>query len=144
MNFVSASVVRQDRSDLTLAGGGLVQDLTLDTLSSAVIAKEKPVTIGIRPDKLELVSPEEAHLIGNVRLVERLGTESHVHIGLENGVDMTAVVRGTHPVANRERIHLRIPAEHCHLFDADGKAIARALDPETQALINQEKSKRVA
>ncbi|MBD9487379.1 ABC transporter ATP-binding protein [Ensifer sp. ENS11] len=144
MNFVTANLVRQDRSELTLSGGGLVRDLTLGTLSSTVVAKDKPVTIGIRPDKLELVSPEEAHLIGDVRLVERLGTESHVHIGLENGSDMTAVVRGTHPVANRERIHLRIPAEHCHLFDADGKAIARALDPETQMLINQEKSKRVA
>ncbi|MGN7737023.1 sn-glycerol-3-phosphate ABC transporter ATP-binding protein UgpC [Rhizobiales bacterium] len=144
MNFVAANLVRQDRSELTLSGGGLVRDLTLETLSSAVVTKDKPITIGIRPDKLELVSPEEAHLVGEVRLVERLGTESHVHIGLENGSDMTAVVRGTHPVSNRERIYLRIPAEHCHLFDVDGKAIARALDPETQMLINQEKSKRVA
>ncbi len=144
MNFVAANLVRQDHSELTLSGGGLVRDLTLETLSSAVVTKDKPITIGIRPDKLELVSPEEAHLVGEVRLVERLGTESHVHIGLENGSDMTAVVRGTHPVSNRERIYLRIPAEHCHLFDVDGQAIARALDPETQMLINQEKSKRVA
>ena len=57
---------------------------------------------------------------------------------------MTAVVRGTHPVANGETVHLRLPAQHCYLFDAEGKAVPRRLDAETQALITNEKGKRVA
>ena len=38
-------------------------------------------TLGIRPDKIEIVTGQpKANLSGTVRLVERLGTESHVHI----------------------------------------------------------------
>ncbi|NRP72569.1 Maltose/maltodextrin import ATP-binding protein MalK [Ensifer psoraleae] len=141
MNFLSANVADESETGLRLAGGGLARELSLDTLSPAPIGRDCPVTLGIRPDKLALTSPDEAHLAGNVRLVERLGTESHVHISLEGGGDLTAVVRGTHPVSTRERVHIRIPSEHCHLFDADGKAIERPLDAETRALIKQEKGR---
>ncbi|WP_077963081.1 ABC transporter ATP-binding protein [Ensifer adhaerens] len=144
MNFVTTEVTGQVGASVTLNGGGLAHPLTLEMMAAAPIAKPKSVTLGIRPDKIELVSAEEGHLVGDVRLVERLGTESHVHISLENGGDMTAVVRGTHPVSARERVHLRLAAEHCHLFDGDGQAVVRRLDAETQALINQEKAKRVA
>ncbi|MDX0635762.1 sn-glycerol-3-phosphate ABC transporter ATP-binding protein UgpC [Sinorhizobium medicae] len=141
MNFLTATVADEGATGVTLAGGGLARAVTVDTASSVPIGRNHPVTLGIRPDKLELVSPEAAHLVGTVRLVERLGTESHVHIGLEGGGDLTAVVRGTHPVASRERVHLRLSSEHCHLFDAEGCAIERQLDRETQALIDHEKAK---
>ncbi|WFU50540.1 ABC transporter ATP-binding protein [Sinorhizobium terangae] len=141
MNFIAANVVGESAAAIRLAGGGLARELSLDTLSPRSIRRDRPVTLGIRPDKLELTSPEEAHLAGNVRLVERLGSESHVHISLDGGGELTAVVRGTHPVSTRERVHTRIPSEHCHLFDADGNAVARRLDAETQALINQEKGR---
>jgi multiple sugar transport system ATP-binding protein len=141
MNFLPAGIAEQVATRVRLAGGGLSRPVTLDTCSSEPLNRDRPVTLGIRPDKLELTSPEEAHLAGTVRLVERLGTESHVHIRVEGGGDLTAVVRGTHPVASRDQVHLRLPPEHCHLFDAEGTAIARRLDPETKALIDNEKAR---
>jgi multiple sugar transport system ATP-binding protein len=142
MNFVDATVSVQDGARITLSGGGLRQPVVFEAdVERAVSGK---VTLGIRPDKVEIVAAGEGELVGSVRLVERLGTESHVHLSLEDGRDFTAVVRGTHPVANGETVHLRLPAEHCYLFDAEGQAVHRHLDAETQSLITNEKGKRVA
>ena len=142
MNFVEATVAAQDGAHITLSGGGLKQPVVFEAESAPALSGR--ITLGIRPDKIEIVSAGEGQLTGTVRLVERLGTESHVHLSLEDGRDMTAVVRGTHPVANGETVHLRLPAQHCYLFDAEGRAVRRRLDAETEALIVNEKGKRVA
>ena len=144
MNFIEATVAGQDGAAVTLSGGGLKQPVVFEGEGSASLAGGSKVTLGIRPDKIEIVPAGEGALVGAVRLVERLGTESHVHLSLEDGRDFTAVVRGTHPVANGETVHLRLPAQHCYLFDAEGRAVRRRLDAETEALIVNEKGKRVA
>ncbi len=142
MNFVEAEVARQEGTHITLSGGGLKQPVVFEADATPAIAGK--VTLGIRPDRIEIVPASEGELVGTVRLVERLGTESHVHLSLEDGRDMTAVVRGTHPVANGETVHLCLPPQHCYLFDAEGRAVHRRLDAETEALIVNEKGKRVA
>ncbi len=142
MNFVEAEVAAQEGAHITLSGGGLKRPVVFEAEAAPMI--DGKVTLGIRPDRIEIVPPGEGELTGIVRLVERLGTESHVHLSLDDGRDMTAVVRGTHPVANGETVHLRLPAPHCYLFDAEGRAVRRRLDAETEALIVNEKGKRVA
>jgi multiple sugar transport system ATP-binding protein len=142
MNFVETEVAGQDGTHITLSGGGLKQPVVFEADATPAIAGK--VTLGIRPDRIEIVPASEGELAGTVRLVERLGTESHVHLSLEDGRDMTAVVRGTHPVANGETVHLCLPPQHCYLFDAEGRAVHRRLDAETEALIVNEKGKRVA
>jgi multiple sugar transport system ATP-binding protein len=137
MNFVEAEVARQEGTHITLSGGGLKQPVVFEADATPAIAGK--VTLGIRPDRIEIVPASEGELAGTVRLVERLGTESHVHLSLEDGRDMTAVVRGTHPVANGETVHLCLPPQHCYLFDAEGRAVHRRLDAETEALIVKEK-----
>ncbi|MDQ0322776.1 multiple sugar transport system ATP-binding protein [Pararhizobium capsulatum DSM 1112] len=144
MNFVEATIASLDAGRITLSGGGLKQAVTFEAESATAMTAASKATLGIRPDKIEIVSAGEGELSGTVRLVERLGTESHVHIGLDDGRPMTAVVRGTHPVANGQAIHLRLPPQHCYLFDAEGQAVRRVLDAETQSLITNEKGKRVA
>ena len=144
MNFVEATVASQDGAHVTLSGGGLRQPVAFEAEGAPQLADGAKVTLGIRPDRVEIVPAGEGELVGAVRLVERLGTESHVHLSLEDGRAFTAVVRGTHPVANGETVHLRLPAQHCYLFDAEGRAVRRRLDAETEALIVNEKGKRVA
>ncbi|MGV1792079.1 sn-glycerol-3-phosphate ABC transporter ATP-binding protein UgpC [Rhizobium lusitanum] len=143
MNFIEVAGASGQGSGITLSGGGLMRPVTFET-DPPTIRPNGKFTLGIRPDKMEIVSAGEGEIAGTVRLVERLGTESHVHIHLDDGRDMTAVVRGTHPVANGETVHLRLPPQHCYLFDAEGSAVRRRLDAETQALIHHEKGKRVA
>lgn len=143
MNFFDVTAASVEGSGIGLSGGGLTRTVIFEA-DPPVIRMSGKFTLGIRPDKIEIVSADEGEIAGTVRLVERLGTESHVHIGLADGRNMTAVVRGTHPVANGEAVYLRLPPQHCYLFDAEGNAVRRRLDVETQALVNHEKGKRVA
>lgn len=144
MNFLAARCGALSGRQVSVTGERFTGTLDVAVAADPVIRVGDALTLGVRPDKLELCAPGEGHMQGQVRLVERLGTESQVHIGLPEGQDLIAVVRGTHPVANRETVGIRIPPSHCHLFGPDGEAVERRLDEETQALIDQAAKGRVS
>ncbi|MGH7507147.1 MAG: ABC transporter ATP-binding protein [Longimicrobiales bacterium] len=82
-----------------------------------------PVTLGVRPQDLELVAGEDgADANGTVRIVEPLGSELRIHLNLDRADERDAiivVVPPDTPVAVEERIGVRLPRDRLHLFDAD-------------------------
>lgn len=133
MNFLAAKVEGQGAKSITLSlPGGTI---TVPTAGHPPVDPTGPVTLGIRPDRLELAS--EGPLSGVVRLAERLGTESHLHIELTAGGSVVVITDGTHPARVRDRVNLRIPAADVHVFDALGIALPRQLDAATEALISE-------
>jgi ABC-type sugar transport system ATPase subunit len=93
---------------------------TLTALSSV------PITLGIRPEDLEVVvgdvfdSQTSSRLEGRVVLVERLGGTSHIHFDV--GVHrLLASVSGEELPTVGDMISVRVPAERAHLFGADGR-----------------------
>ncbi|MBS0565234.1 MAG: sn-glycerol-3-phosphate ABC transporter ATP-binding protein UgpC [Proteobacteria bacterium] len=135
MNFLPARITGQGEGAITLRADGTASDLTIATPARPDPAR--PVTLGIRPDRLEIVGEGEGQLTGTVQLMERLGTESHAHIALADGTVLVAITDGTHPARAHDRVGLRIPAADAHVFDADGLALPRALDPATERLLTQ-------
>ena len=133
MNFLTAKVDGQtaDSVTLSLPDGSI----TIPTDGHSPVDPTRRVTLGIRPDRLELAP--EGQLSGSVRLAERLGTESHLHIELATGGSVVAIPDGTHPARVRDRVNLRIPAADAHVFDAEGHALPRRLDAATEALISE-------
>ncbi|MBP9046861.1 MAG: ABC transporter ATP-binding protein [Tabrizicola sp.] len=130
MNLLPASVTRQSADSVTLTVNG--SSLTIPTAGHDPVGSVA-VTLGIRPDRLELA--ETGQLSGTIRLAERLGTENHLHIDLDTGGTVVAITDGTHRARARDRVQLRIPPEDAHVFDAEGRALPRRLDPATEALI---------
>ena len=130
MNLLPASVTRQSADSVTLTVNG--SSLTIPTAGHDPVGAVA-VTLGIRPDRLELA--ETGQLSGTIRLAERLGTENHLHIDLDTGGTVVAITDGTHRARARDRVQLRIPPEDAHVFDAEGRALPRRLDPATEALI---------
>ena len=130
MNLLPASVTRQSADSVTLTVNG--SSLTIPTAGHAPVGSVA-VTLGIRPDRLELA--ETGQLSGTIRLAERLGIENHLHIDLDTGGTVVAITDGTHRARARDRVQLRIPPEDAHVFDAEGRALPRRLDPATEALI---------
>ena len=130
MNLLPASVTRQSADSVTLTVNG--SSLTIPTAGHDPVGSVA-VTLGIRPDRLELA--ETGQLSGTIRLAERLGTENHLHIDLDTGGTVVAITDGTHRARARARVQLRIPPEDAHVFDAEGRALPRRLDPATEALI---------
>ena len=87
-------------------------------------AADAPVTLGIRPEDIELGSADQAIVAGTVELVENIGAEDFISVSLGA---LTCIVRTTVHSAAREgeRVHLRFPTHGVHLFDGAGQRVER-------------------
>lgn len=136
MNFLTATVAAQTDTSVTLTAAGMSGSLTVTTARHTPLDPARPVTLGIRPDRLALVEEGSGQLTGKIRLMERLGTESHAHIDLAGGGQMVAITHGAHPARVHDIVHLRVSGADTHIFDAEGLAVPRQLEAETERLIN--------
>ena len=124
MNFMAA-VVEHVAPDgtvaLSLAAG--TGKMTLSR-PGARLAVGQAVEVGIRPDNARLVDPDSAtaHLSARIRLVERLGNQTLVHLETPAGA---FTVQGPGKLAARigDSGALELDAAMVHLFGADGAAI---------------------
>jgi len=85
------------------------------------------VTLGIRPEHLELAKPGNCTLQVTADVSERLGSDTFCHVLTSSGEAMTLRVRGDLASRYGETLSLHLDAQHCHLFDADGVALTRPL-----------------
>ncbi|OLF54221.1 ABC transporter ATP-binding protein [Pseudomonas chlororaphis] len=86
-----------------------------------------PVTLGIRPEHLELARPGDCTLTVTADVSERLGSDTFCHVRTASGEALTLRIRGDLASAFGQQLDLHLDAAHCHLFDADGVALPRAL-----------------
>ncbi|MFC7373686.1 ABC transporter ATP-binding protein [Brachybacterium sp. GCM10030267] len=97
--------------------GGTVLPVDRQTLSDT---DEKSVTVGVRPEDVELVPTDEGIAI-EVDVVEELGADAFIY-GRRAGSEDTskpfiARVDGRRPPAKGETIFFRPKPDHLHLFD---------------------------
>ncbi len=124
MNFIAAEVqaVAEDGA-VTLA---LTQGAGRITLPrpGAVLAVGQAVELGIRPDHARLVDPASASALlpARVRLVERLGNQTLVHLDTAVG-DFTLQGPGKLAVRIGDATALDLDGSMAHLFGGDGAAI---------------------
>ncbi|MER9026131.1 sn-glycerol-3-phosphate ABC transporter ATP-binding protein UgpC [Mesorhizobium sp. M0815] len=78
------------------------------------------ISLGIRPEDLEIVPEGEGLLQGVVSLVEQLGEFQLVYVGEE---PLIAKVDGTTQIKKGDWVHLSATADCIHFFDADGRAL---------------------
>jgi multiple sugar transport system ATP-binding protein len=87
------------------------------------------VTLGIRPEHLGLPSDQAGTqtIRCAVRLVERMGEHSYVHIdgGSRDGNPLIAKLPGDGGVTRDERIELTLAPDACHVFDDRDFALPR-------------------
>jgi len=104
------------------------------TLSATVdaqrIAQGGALSLGCRPEDMRLVAAGTSNsLPGQVSHVEKLGEASLLYVELGHGLPVITVrVDGTAREQVGQAIHLELPADLIHLFDADGMACERMLD----------------
>ncbi|MGY4257873.1 multiple sugar transport system ATP-binding protein [Bradyrhizobium sp. USDA 4516] len=90
-------------------------------------AASAPLTLGIRPEALELAEhggPDT--LTGSVRLVEHMGSDLFVHLSLP-GVDQPVLARlraeRAPQIASGQTLHLGVRADRLLLFARDGRRL---------------------
>jgi multiple sugar transport system ATP-binding protein len=125
MGFLKGKVTRADSQgcELELAAGTRI---SLPRASSS-LSLGSEVTLGIRPEHLELAQAGQCQLDVIADVSERLGSDTFCHVVTDSGEPLTLRIRGDMSTPYGERLSLHLNAEHCHLFDAQGVAVASAL-----------------
>jgi multiple sugar transport system ATP-binding protein len=123
MNFIDVDVVGADSSGVTIAlpgGGPLV--VPCDAQGVQVGGK---LTLGVRPEHLTEsgASGSDAKFAGDVIVVEHLGGETLLHVGLADGRTIQVKGSGESAAADGQRIEVGFSVRHAHLFDAEGVAL---------------------
>ena len=81
------------------------------------------ITLGVRPEHIDVVNDGQADLFLNLDLIERLGGETYLYGSAPDLPQMTVRQDGQTGHARNQRLGLRLRREALHLFDADGNAI---------------------
>jgi multiple sugar transport system ATP-binding protein len=81
-----------------------------------------PLSLGLRPEHVDVVGAEGAPFAGEAMLVERLGDRTFVYARLDGGPEIIAQDIGFSRVRVGDRVGLRIAAGAAHLFEPDGTA----------------------
>ena len=122
MNFLPAVALGIGADGLALRVAGADVRALVDP---PALARSAEVTAGIRPEHVRLVGADEGPLRAAVTHVERLGEHAYVYLRLADGEPLLAKV-GSERLAVGEQVGLQLPAQHMHVFAADGTALPRA------------------
>jgi multiple sugar transport system ATP-binding protein len=125
MGFLKGRVARADAGgcEVELAAGPRLRL----PLVGAGVKTGSEVTLGIRPEHLNIARDDSGALPVTVDVSERLGSDTFCHVVTGSGESVTVRVRGDFTCRYGSRITLSLEAEHCHLFDAQGQALKRLL-----------------
>ena len=117
MNFLKGRFVAE--GELELLGGRCVSAPAQGPSSPT----NAGVTIGVRPEDLELSTPDDADLAIRVSVSETLGADTLVHGLAESsspdGALVTARLPGKSRVEDGEICHFRVKLDCLHLFDPE-------------------------
>jgi len=116
MNFLKGKA----QGKQVLLPGGAQIDITPRRISG----EGQGVEIGIRPDEIKVVAPEDGQIRGRAIIVEYLGNASHAFIESEEGPLVVELPKDRKPETGAT-LGLRIDPDRAHLFDDAGQAIPR-------------------
>ena len=124
MNFLAGSIVAAQDSALTISIAGS-QSLTLPLRPGKANIGDD-VTIGIRPEAVNAQGQKGAVLEGKAIAVERLGNETYIYLDLPGAAEFAVHSAGDVAAKSGDVLRVGLPAEGCHLFDANGEAFQPA------------------
>ncbi len=101
---------------------GFIGSPKMNLLQGAPAAKYDAHTIGVRPEHVEL-STEGGEWPGVVGVAEHLGSDTFLHVNVDNVGPVTARVNGEYGVRHGDRVWLTPPADRLYRFGADGLAL---------------------
>ena len=122
--FVAGFIASQRMNFLAVspqAGGLLLPGNKVLSLAHPQLAKAS--TLGVRPEHLELASPDSAHFTGTLSVIEQFGEYALAYVELPTGDLITVKLDGAPDLQLHQTIHIGVPVENVHLFDEAGRAL---------------------
>ncbi|WP_108658622.1 ABC transporter ATP-binding protein [Acuticoccus kandeliae] len=96
------------------------------TVGGPAAAPEGAVTLGIRPEHIELTAPGGGAFDARVEVKEALGGESYLYATAPEGERIVVKTAGDDPTHHGDVVGLKLPAGRIHLFGADGTNLSLA------------------
>jgi ABC-type sugar transport system ATPase subunit len=123
MNFLPGTI--SDRMPegvvVELASGGAMR---AEVQSDGASIGDK-VTVGVRPEHMQLTPGEDGPLVARVALIEDLGDHAIVHLDREGTAGPVLVRVERPPAAEGAPVRFAVPPAEVHVFDAHGVALPR-------------------
>ncbi|MEO5806535.1 sn-glycerol-3-phosphate ABC transporter ATP-binding protein UgpC [Devosia sp.] len=118
MNLLSATVDAIGPNTVAVSGKGVERvEVPADTTG---LQPGDQITLGIRPQALVL--RDQGSLVGQVVLVERLGSETNVSVNLSSGVNFLAVLDGDKTLQPGQQVSFGFEPQDAIAFDPSGRA----------------------
>jgi multiple sugar transport system ATP-binding protein len=121
MNFIPATVVSVKAKTVNLSLPG--DDKIAVPVVGEVPAVGSKLTLGIRPEHVEISDKAAGAVKAQVRAAEYLGSETMFYASLSDGCDIAVKAGGLAKEQSGDTLNLILPPAACHLFNADGKTI---------------------
>jgi len=123
MNFLPAQVVNAQENGILIRLQH--SEETLLVAAKGAVQPGQQVTLGVRPEHMEIGSQGQYGITREVMLVERLGEQTYVHLDEPAGQPLVAKAPGDAHIARGERLRVSVALNCAYLFDQDGVALAR-------------------
>lgn len=123
MNFLSVRIVGSGPDGLTVETSQGTR-IDVPVLAESAVAGSD-LTLGVRPE--HIVIDAQGTVPGTIRLVERLGALTLLHVALEDGSVLIVQTDGDHGGQVDAPVRLTLLSENCHLFDAKGMALTKLM-----------------
>lgn len=114
MNLLAGKVSKEIPSQF-VCENGLSISLAGDFADST-----EPQSLGIRPEHIQ-ISTEQSDWQYQIKIVERLGIETYVHVQRNDEQILIVRLEGDHELINGQFVSLVIPAEKCCVFEHSGE-----------------------
>jgi multiple sugar transport system ATP-binding protein len=121
MNFLSATVEAHGAHAITAR---LSNGLDLTVPVTTLPARGESITLGLRPERLNLIGRGEGVLRGMVEVVEALGGETFAHIASDTG-RVLLKLDGSVDIRRGQPVELGFSPDDLHVFDAQGISITK-------------------
>jgi len=127
MNFLPVALVAPG---VVRIGNGAVIETAVDT---GGIAPGSKLTLGIRPEHV-VIGGTSRTIEAPVTMVESLGASHFAYLPIEGSDEPFVCQLPGRPRERPARLALFLPAKHIHLFDEEGRALARMAEAQQPAL----------
>ena len=120
MNFLNAKIVASDDGSAVIDLHGLTVRLPRRL---GGIQPGETVTLGARPEHLNVSDRGVALGSAHVDLVEHLGGQTILYATLHDGQTLTVALEDQQAIRAGETVNIRIDPDRCHLFGPDGATL---------------------
>jgi len=128
MNFIAGELAEIDEHyAMVRIGNSTTVKADVDATRGNVGDK---VTLGIRPEHYIQNGTNVSTITGQVLVVEQLGDSTLIHMTVEDlGNNLVVRLAGNRFFKVGDTLNIGLPENACHLFDSDGMAFKRVVDP---------------